>query len=553
MEEQSYKTRLKVTKRSVNKANDAKKMFIAANLTNVDIVDTTYEARLEYIREKLGEAQEIIGDLVLDLDESNATDIERISALATLQETLEQEIIKNEAEVKAKVEELRSAPPITKAEQETLDLKKKKFDQEEELKKVAKVEKKERVQVDIEDVSTRASSIIEILSKIDDVSKLTDLKVSEALTESKKWENKITVITASKVKIDKDCIGLDLDQKSKENLADLVKEAKTGVDTKITKLKDFDSTRVLFSLGKSVKEMAPYPKAFEGKNGEDVSTHDEGRDHDDKFEQNKSRCPVATIKRNKCCPVAIHDEGTEHEDKFDDEASAVPGVVSHAQANFGSVNAFEHEKKAKGYDDHDDWMHRTVERPASTIVKLFHIDDTTLKDDLQAVHKLYKEMLDTEKIYVDVKLETNEQASARDSSDGEIVEVEKNNDQDSDDFEENPMPIKKPLKRKKKTELEKLKIDMEGWSMMRKVDVMKDPTTDTMQAVMRTASPFIHNFMKATHVSTTAQGEPVKRNKEVPMDKDMEMGDRGGAEFEDKIFNVMYEDNSFDEMNIYML
>ena len=204
-------------------------------------------------------------------------------------------------------------------------------------------------------------------------------------------------------------------------------------------------------------------------------------------------------------------------------------------------------------DDPDDWMHRTVERPARNMFKLFHIDDTTLMDDLQAVHKLSKEMLETEKISVDEKLETNEQASARDSSDGEIVEVEENNYQDIDDLEENPMQIKKPLKRKKKTELEKLKIDMEGWNMMRKVDVMKDPTTDTMQAVMRTASPFIHNFMKATHVSTTAQGEPVKRNKEVPMDKDMEMGDRGGAEFEDKIFNVMYEDNSFDEMNIYML
>ena len=122
MEEQSYKTRLKVAKSSVNKANNAKKMFIAANLTNVDIVDSTYEARLKYIREKLGEAQEIIGDLVLDLDESNATDMERISTLETLQETLEQEIIKNEAEVKAKVEELRSTLPITKAEQETLDL-----------------------------------------------------------------------------------------------------------------------------------------------------------------------------------------------------------------------------------------------------------------------------------------------------------------------------------------------------------------------------------------------------------------------------------------------
>ena len=33
-------------------------------------------------------------------------------------------------------------------------------------------------------------------------------------------------------------------------------------------------------------------------------------------------------------------------------------------------------------DDPSDWIHRIVERPVRNIVKLFHIDDTTLMDDI---------------------------------------------------------------------------------------------------------------------------------------------------------------------------
>ena len=42
-----------------------------------------------------------------------------------------------------------------------------------------------------------------------------------------------------------------------------------------------------------------------------------------------SRCPVATIKRSECCPVATaHDEGTEHEDKFEENRSRCPGILA---------------------------------------------------------------------------------------------------------------------------------------------------------------------------------------------------------------------------------
>ena len=65
---------------------------------------------------------------------------------------------------------------------------------------------------------------------------------------------------------------------------------------------------------------------------------------------------------------------------------------------------------------------------------------------------------------------------------------------------EKKMVEKVPMKRK--TELEKLKIDMEGWNMLTK-DTMMNPTPKSMQAVMRAASPFIHNFVSTIHGNST--------------------------------------------------
>ena len=49
-------------------------------------------------------------------------------------------------------------------------------------------------------------------------------------------------------------------------------------------------------------------------------------------------------------------------------------------------------------DEPADWTHRTVERPARKIVKLFHINDTTLMDDIKAVHENAKKLLLQEEI-----------------------------------------------------------------------------------------------------------------------------------------------------------
>ena len=68
-------------------------------------------------------------------------------------------------------------------------------------------------------------------------------------------------------------------------------------------------------------------------------------------------------------------------------------------------------------DDPSDWIHRTVERPVRNLVKLFHIDDTTLMDDIQAVHDASQKILDREKISFDENIETIEREDFFDNID----------------------------------------------------------------------------------------------------------------------------------------
>ena len=103
-------------------------------------------------------------------------------------------------------------------------------------------------------------------------------------------------------------------------------------------------------------------------------------------------------------------------------------------------------------DDTDDWVLRTVERPVRNMVKLFHLEDTSLMDDLNAVYNEAKEIL----------MEDN-------------ISWSKNTFEDDDiNFEEGrllPIPVEdvldgsreKKQRKKRKNELENLEVSMKGW------------------------------------------------------------------------------------------
>jgi hypothetical protein len=122
----------------------------------------------------------------------------------------------------------------------------------------------------MEDVTARTKSLIDTLQNIVTTKDLTDLQVREYLAESRKWESKLEDITASKLKIDKDVVGLDICTKNKDKLSEVVNKAKQACVDAISDLKKVDSERGLFSLSKTINEVAVYPPPFSGKKGEDV-------------------------------------------------------------------------------------------------------------------------------------------------------------------------------------------------------------------------------------------------------------------------------------------
>ena len=104
MEEETYKQRLRAVKLALNKVKNTKKTFVAANVTNFDV--PTCGDRLKGIRDKLDNFTDIVSELVVDLDGSNADDQVRITELEQMQENILQEVLTNESEVKQKAEGL---------------------------------------------------------------------------------------------------------------------------------------------------------------------------------------------------------------------------------------------------------------------------------------------------------------------------------------------------------------------------------------------------------------------------------------------------------------
>ena len=136
-------------------------------------------------------------------------------------------------------------------------------------------------------------------------------------------------------------------------------------------------------------------------------------------------------------------------------------------------------------DEPADWSHRTVDRPVRNIIKLFHIEDTSLLDDIQAVFKLTTKMLEEQKLsFNDHSKPEEPKTTCENPFDAE--------DETNDELENFSMPnlkddvpkqeefSKKTKKKKmKKTEVERLKIDMKGWNTLSTVnDKIKDKFPD---------------------------------------------------------------------------
>ena len=159
---------------------------------------------------------------------------------------------------------------MSQLEKEQLELKKKQISVEDEEKKKAKAEKAKKVLIDIEDIMTRASSLHDTIYEIKKAQELSDQDVRQHLIDSKRWETKVEDISSSKVKVDKDTVGLEIDTDTVTKLNSVVEKVRTAVKEKIADLKKADQERCLYSLTKPVKDVAVYPPPFGGNDNEDV-------------------------------------------------------------------------------------------------------------------------------------------------------------------------------------------------------------------------------------------------------------------------------------------
>ena len=151
----------------------------------------------------------------------------------------------------------------------------------------------------------------------------------------------------------------------------------------------------------------------------------------------------------------------------------------------------------------DDWIHRTVSRPVRNMVKLFHLDDTCLMNDLDAVHKLAQEILDEDKISYEDKEEFFDENFTK-------VEDEEFDAQMMKNYEAkvptnlDEEKVQKP-RRKRRTEIENLEIQMKGWNDAAKVisGSSTTPAYSHTTASIDDQVPMSQDF-KAFHAMTDA-------------------------------------------------
>ena len=268
MDSVEYEGKHRVIKLAAKKVQDVKKRFLAINVTSIDI--HTYESRLKEVRDKLDNFDDAIADLLVDLNEENAEDKVRIDNLEAYQARLLEEVLNNETEVKEKVKGLMESQPLTKAEEENIELQKKKLRLVEKKEEDEKILKGKKAEITMRDLSSKIANLMDTVKKVKTSNDLSDQEIKHIFPEAKNWEKKLEELAASKVKLDIELLGLNTDETVRKKLDDDYEETASSVKNKISDLKAANDERGLFALNKEVKDAAAYPETFHGKAGENI-------------------------------------------------------------------------------------------------------------------------------------------------------------------------------------------------------------------------------------------------------------------------------------------
>ena len=79
MEEEVFKSRYKAVKSAARKVDSEVKHYLPENITAIDV--STYNERLKLVKDKFEKFDDLVSDLVIDLDSTNATDQARMTLL----------------------------------------------------------------------------------------------------------------------------------------------------------------------------------------------------------------------------------------------------------------------------------------------------------------------------------------------------------------------------------------------------------------------------------------------------------------------------------------
>ena len=263
-----YEARYRVIKLAAKKVQGVKKLFLATDVASIHL--HTYESRLKEIREELKVFNGVVDELIVDLDENNADDKVRITSLENYQANLLEEVKTNEREVAEKVKVLMDAQPLTKAEVEQLDLQRKKLQLAEKKEEEEKILKNKKAEIAIVDLSSKIANLLDVVKEVKAAKDLSDQEIKHILPEAKKWEVDFKELTASKVKLDMDFVGLNTDAAVVKKLEEDYKTITAEVKNKLSDLKAANDERGLFALNKQVKDAAAYPEPFHGKVGQNI-------------------------------------------------------------------------------------------------------------------------------------------------------------------------------------------------------------------------------------------------------------------------------------------
>ena len=266
--EMEYKSKLKLVKRANSKVINALEFFSKDTVQATDV--PSYLESLKSIRIKFDEFCEFVMDITDDLDESKESEKVRIDGLKDTKNQLLSKVKENEREVKIKIQSFIENLPITKAEQETIDLQKKQIEMAKQKEESVKVEKGKKIDIDCLDVSSKITQLDTVISTMKPTSELTDQEIKQHLVDSKIWESKLEKLAESKIRLKKEVIGIKEESPEIRKLETDFSALSSNVKDKIDELKNADNERGLFSLVKASKETAVYPAPFSGADGENI-------------------------------------------------------------------------------------------------------------------------------------------------------------------------------------------------------------------------------------------------------------------------------------------